>query len=965
MGLKLFIRILQIFAQNVYEVKIDGNTSIQFTKLSPLSSTFDKDFADIIRNCTKNKFERITIEYIQNNNKTISLALDMLNPNTVEISDEKSLKYLLPYSLKNNRYVIDDQNSPVSNRENSVILNAISPYIDNVKIYGLENNLTSEYIFQSLIGAIWQDSYGREILTTIYKLLPKRSEYKQRQIYRMLYYTYHTLCDMYKHNIGMLTEKGNKATDECKHFTENMTSYFNTVDIPNSDLNHRLFTQQYMGTCFGLYKSFGSYRRGEDFVSESDFVKNTLDSTELFLTEELHRVLPNDSDNNFHSEVLNVFNNLASISERTSAPIYIFKPSIPTPLIKNVSKNKLIIYFICDKAEKWLGTVCIFKFDNGSKHEEVISHSLDSHLNLYFLIISALDSLTGVMCSNHFEIIKNEYNFSLIEIYIDASDTILYDTKDKSILCYRDDYHISEEAINHKHREIMSLYKSLLDRIDFYHYSQMNKTALENINKIVINYDTPNIINNSNNKDNSQINYLSDSNVREVPTLPEKIDTVYIFKQSDPKPQIGRIRKNTLIMYFSCENDYKLLKSVCNFKFKECKKGRKIINIPFEFYADLTHIIKYSLDNIAKSISNNTISSYDDLLAYNFDRIKIYISKSNSIWYDVHNKTATFCEGKYFMSSKALNAEDLKTISIYKTALDKSMENHIKNYIKEKEKRKEEKRKERVRSQIEKNTNLGTFQPAYSKQYYISDIAHDLCKCKIFEFVSEDLSSYSAIITVKCVQCHKEMNCLKEYFDKHFKQHGSQCADIKNVDVIILSDSHYCFSHGHKVIDVIGTITMRKNTKISQEIVPLFYCRNCNKYTMLKVDYLSLKEKGIPICVVKDTSGKIISDPNTYDFEDSNLNTESYLHKLGYNVRSDNGLSAFDRQQILYDAIASHKLTRSEICSHLQWLIKYNQNKSNFQSAISKWKADLNYVKNLRISFGNDVNIVSLKGKLR
>lgn len=75
------------------------------------------------------------------------------------------------------------------------------------------------------------------------------------------------------------------------------------------------------------------------------------------------------------------------------------------------------------------------------------------------------------------------------------------------------------------------------------------------------------------------------------------------------------------------------------------------------------------------------------------------------------------------------------------------------------------------------------------------------------------------------------------------------------------------------------------------------------------------------------------------------LADESALHKLGYTVSQEKGLSAKQRQEILEFAINSKMMTKRKVISFLEYLIKTNGKKKTNEIAVSKWKEDLEYIK--------------------
>ena len=142
-------------------------------------------------------------------------------------------------------------------------------------------------------------------------------------------------------------------------------------------------------------------------------------------------------------------------------------------------------------------------------------------------------------------------------------------------------------------------------------------------------------------------------------------------------------------------------------------------------------------------------------------------------------------------------------------------------------------------------------------------------------------------------------------------------------------------------MDVIATVKVLNSVGVLKEVsVPAAYCKTCNKYYILETEYQKLKKYGHIVCKVVE---------NTYwtkDLKDNpfNLNEESVLHLLGYNVNAQANLSQSQRWGLLETMVDEKVLTRMEICSHLDYLINQSKNRKNFDLAISKWKSDRAYI---------------------
>lgn len=169
------------------------------------------------------------------------------------------------------------------------------------------------------------------------------------------------------------------------------------------------------------------------------------------------------------------------------------------------------------------------------------------------------------------------------------------------------------------------------------------------------------------------------------------------------------------------------------------------------------------------------------------------------------------------------------------------------------------------------------------------------------------------------------------------------------VENYVISPKHFltrvhifqCTNRNHKLLDVIATVKVLNSVGVLKEVsVPAAYCKTCNKYYILETEYQKLKKYGHIVCKVVE---------NTYwtkDLKDNpfNLNEESVLHLLGYNVNAQANLSQSQRWGLLEIMVDEKVLTRMEICSHLDYLINRSKNRKNFDLAISKWKSDRAYI---------------------
>lgn len=78
------------------------------------------------------------------------------------------------------------------------------------------------------------------------------------------------------------------------------------------------------------------------------------------------------------------------------------------------------------------------------------------------------------------------------------------------------------------------------------------------------------------------------------------------------------------------------------------------------------------------------------------------------------------------------------------------------------------------------------------------------------------------------------------------------------------------------------------------------------------------------------------------------MQIESRLHRYGYNVSSVKGLTSKQREVILSCIIDNKIMSKTEICSHLDYLIKRSSNVARLQEALTKWENDRRFVRDYK-----------------
>lgn len=185
--------------------------------------------------------------------------------------------------------------------------------------------------------------------------------------------------------------------------------------------------------------------------------------------------------------------------------------------------------------------------------------------------------------------------------------------------------------------------------------------------------------------------------------------------------------------------------------------------------------------------------------------------------------------------------------------------------------------------------------------------------------------------------------------------------DILPKDFVTRVNVFKCTADNHRLIDINCRIkVLSQKGKIESYTVPGAYCKTCNRYFMLEMDYKRLKAKGILVCKVVEKDYWMGQGKQDNDF---NLNQESLLHIMGYNVSAQADLSNEQRWTLLELFVDEGILTVAEIRSHLNWLIRRNINNRNFDDARIKWEIDSNHLMNYASKSQPAVEVGSITSK--
>ena len=222
---------------------------------------------------------------------------------------------------------------------------------------------------------------------------------------------------------------------------------------------------------------------------------------------------------------------------------------------------------------------------------------------------------------------------------------------------------------------------------------------------------------------------------------------------------------------------------------------------------------------------------------------------------------------------------------------------------------------------------------------------------------SEDFSVCGKGLTLTEAQCQKLLELIGEVVGNNIPY------GIAFEDFVVRSNTFRC-NHGHTIDSLRALISVLRydGTVVNQEI-SAGYCRQCNCYFILEADYQRLRKSGLPLC--RQITEKTYRDKDLAPFSGEELNPESVLHSVGYNVNATEDLSSQQRRDILSFVVESGLYTIAGVCSHIDWLIDKNSRVTNrnMQPAISKWMEDRAYISKYKIGTRPMVGVRSLKGR--
>lgn len=236
--------------------------------------------------------------------------------------------------------------------------------------------------------------------------------------------------------------------------------------------------------------------------------------------------------------------------------------------------------------------------------------------------------------------------------------------------------------------------------------------------------------------------------------------------------------------------------------------------------------------------------------------------------------------------------------------------------------------------------------------YLVDDDICPFCNVKLksytiyYQRIENNYLSEEQVQWYKCPNCNKMFAIDYDIEDFDFENtniilNKSKYNEIPQIDiysVIILSNILNC-TVNHKTKDIIAKLpVLNEDGQISYLKVNASYCFNCSRFTILKEDFLALKD--VIICKVIDETVTGTQSESEFNMNDK----DSVLTQYGYNVQTKKNLSKQQRQIILASLIEANIMNRTDIINHLITLIERGGKIPNWKDATNKWKEDKIFV---------------------
>lgn len=149
----------------------------------------------------------------------------------------------------------------------------------------------------------------------------------------------------------------------------------------------------------------------------------------------------------------------------------------------------------------------------------------------------------------------------------------------------------------------------------------------------------------------------------------------------------------------------------------------------------------------------------------------------------------------------------------------------------------------------------------------------------------------------------------------------------------------------HKCNDVdikIPALTKKHNYECAPGPFRVCYCPKCKTYYIDDEDFKIAK--GYGFLLVQYKPNEATNKGPGYGKHNGDLAIESILKRSGYTVDSRSDLSDEQRVKILNTIIEAKLISQDRVCDYIKWFIRMNENSPSMESAVYKWKKDLDCI---------------------
>ena len=146
-----------------------------------------------------------------------------------------------------------------------------------------------------------------------------------------------------------------------------------------------------------------------------------------------------------------------------------------------------------------------------------------------------------------------------------------------------------------------------------------------------------------------------------------------------------------------------------------------------------------------------------------------------------------------------------------------------------------------------------------------------------------------------------------------------------------------CFREHHNIEPVTAKVFARRGNVVD---ININCCCDCHKYFISESEFFHYRDLYGIVCGLK-------VDRHSTGYARFPMAEYSVLRLYGYNVGKEDNLSDEERQSLLKILVEHDYVKKPEIIKYLEMFIKMNRGRLEMADSVSKWQADLAYVREL------------------